>query len=161
VEINVPTIVWAIVNFLILAGILGKFLFKPVITVLDERAELVKTNIEEAEKDKATAASLKEEYASQLQKAQVEAQQIVARAKKAAEETKTQIVEEAKDNAAKIKEKASKEIEEEKQAAILELKGEVSTLSVMLAEKIIGRSLNPDDHKKLVNDFIEEVGELH
>lgn len=160
-EINVPTIVWAIVNFLILATVLGKFLFKPVIKVLDERAELVKSNIEEAEKDKATAATLKEEYASQLQNAQVEAQQIVARAKKAAEETKTQIVEEAKDNAARIKEKASKEIEEEKQAAILELKGEVSTLSVMLAEKIIGRSLNPDDHKKLVNDFIEEVGELH
>ncbi len=160
-EINVPTIVWAIVNFLILAGVLGKFLFNPVINVLDQRTELVKTNIENAENDRKTAASLKEEYASQLQNAQIEAQQIVARAKQAAEETKTQIVDEAKENAAKIKEKASKDIEEEKQAAILELKGEVSTLSVMLAEKIIGRSLNPDDHKKLVNDFIEEVGELH
>lgn len=160
-EINIPTIVWAIVNFLILAGILGKFLFKPVIKVLDERAELVRMNIESAENDNAAAASLKEEYASQLQQAQVEAQQIVARAKKAGEETKVQIIDEAKDNVVKIKAKASKEIEEEKLAAIMELKGEVSTLSFMLAEKIIGRSLNPDDHIKLVNDFIEEVGELH
>lgn len=160
-EISVSTIIWSILNFVILAAILSKFLFKPIIASLDQRAELIKNNIENAQKDKEEAANLKEEYVQQLQNAQIEAQQIVVTAKKSAEETKNQIIDEAKEGASKIKEKAFKEIEEEKQAAILELKGEVSTLSIMLAEKIIGRSLNPEDHKKLMNDFIEEAGDLH
>lgn len=160
-EINIPTIVWSIINFVILASILGKFLFKPIVKSLEDRAAYIKETIEQAESDKQAARNLKEEYTSQIQNAQIEAQQIIARAKKTAEETKNQIVEEARENSAKLKEKALKEIEDEKKAAISELKGEVSTLSVMLAEKIIGRSINPEDQKKLVTDFIEEVGELH
>lgn len=160
-EINIPTIAWAIVNFLILTAILKKFLFGPIVKTLESRAEAVKQNIDSAEADKMAASQLKAEYNTQLQNAQIEAQQIVATAKKAAENTKNEILEEAKISASKVKDKAVKEIEEEKQAAIQQLKGEVSTLSVMLAEKIIGRSLNPEDHKKLVNDFMEEVGELN
>lgn len=160
-EINIPTIVWAIVNFLILSTVLGKFLFGPIVKSLEDRAEKVKANIDAAEADRTAAAELKAGYSAQIQNAQIEAQQIIARAKKSAEEAKNQIVEEARESSLKIKDKALKEIEDEKIAAISELKGEVSTLSVMLAEKIIGRSLNPEDHKKLVNDFMEEVGDLH
>lgn len=159
--IHIPTIVWAIVNFVILVAILSKFLYGPIVKMLDDRAALVKSDIDSANKAKEDAESLKAEYKSQIQKAQVEAQEIVATATKSGEATKNQIVNEAREEASKIKTKAITEIEEEKEAAIRELKGEISTLAIMASEKIIGRSLNTEDNKKLVNDFIEEVGELH
>lgn len=160
-QINIPTIVFAMLNFLVLATILKLFLFGPVTKMLDERAERVKNDMDSAEADRIAMTKMKEDYTAQIQNAHLEAQQIIAAAKKTAEETKNEILEEAREGASKLKDKAIKEIEEEKVSAIRELKGEVSGLSLLLAEKIIGRSLNPDDHKKLINDFMEEAGDLN
>ncbi len=160
-QINIPTIVWAMLNFLVLALVLKKFFFGPITNMLDERAERVKKDMDSAEADRLAMEKMKEEYTSQIQNAHLEAQQIITAAKRSAEETKNEILEEAREGASKLKDKAIKEIEEEKVSAIRELKGEVSGLSLLLAEKIIGRSLNPDDHKKLINDFMEEAGDLN
>ncbi len=160
-EINIPTIAWAIVNFLILSAILKKLLFGPIVKTLEDRVEKIKNNLASTEADKIAAENLKLEYSQQIQKAQKEAQEILFVAKKSAEETKNNIVNEAKTEALAVKQKAIKEIDEEKQEAVRELKTEVATLSVMLAEKIIGRNLNPEDYKKLASDFIEEVGDLN
>lgn len=160
-EINIPSIVWAMLNFLVLATLLKFFLFGPITKMLDERAERVKNDMDSAEADRIAMAKMKEDYTAQIQNAHLEAQEIVNAAVQAAEKSKNEILAEARDGASKIKDKALNEIEEEKISAIRELKGEVSGLSIMLAEKIIGRSLNPEDHKKLINDFMEEAGDLN
>ena len=158
-DIHIPDIVWAIINFLILVAILNKFLHKPVTKMLNERRNEVINNLDKAEKAKIDSEKMKDEYASQLQNAKSEAQEIIAKASKMGEETKNEIVTQARVEAEKVSAKAQDEIRLEKTKALAELRDEVATLAVLAAEKIISKSIDSKDHEKMVQDFVKEVGE--
>ena len=85
-------------------------------------------------------------------------QEIVNNAVKVGEETKNQIISEAKDSAAKLMQKAQEEIQREKEQALAEIRNEVANLAVLAAGKIIGKTITADDHKKLVDQYIQGVG---
>ncbi|MDK2822300.1 MAG: F-type H+-transporting ATPase subunit b [Clostridia bacterium] len=159
-SIHLPDMVWAIINFLILVAILNKFLYKPVTKMLDERKKEVVSNLDRAEAAKLEAEKLKDEYASHLQNARKEAQEIIAKANKLGEETKNEIVAQAKSEAEKISAKAQEEIKLEKNKALAELRDEVASLAIMAAEKIISKNIDNKDQEKMVKDFVKEVGEI-
>lgn len=153
--------VWAVVNFGILVAILNKFLFKPILGVMDERAAEVSANIDKAEADRIEAERMKAEYDSALTNARKEAAGIVSEAQKTAESKKEEILQSARTEAEEMHENALKKIADERESAFHDLKGEISTLAVRIAEKIVKKTINPDDHGNMVQDFAEEVGELH
>lgn len=158
IDIN-GTLLAQIVNFLILVAILAKFAYKPLLKGLADRQEKIINNIETAERQRAEAEKLKFEYQQQLMAARTEAQAIVEKARKLAEERKEEILAEARAEHARLLKAAQEEIARERDMAVAELKGEVVTLSLAAATKIIGHNLDTATNSKLVNDFIAELDE--
>ena len=153
------TALGAFVNFFVLLFLLKKFLYKPVLAMLDKRKEEVMSNMQKAEDAKNEAEGMLAQYTEQMKDARNEAQEIVSNGTKIGEQTKTETVNQAREEAAKSPAKAQEEIQREKAQAIDELRNEVANIAVLAAEKIVAKSINVEDHKAMVNNFVQEVGE--
>ena len=104
---------------------------------------------------------LLEEYKRQLEEAKSQAAQIVADAKKTGEAVKADMTEKAQAESAAMIEKARAAIEAEKKAAISELQGSVADLSISVASRVIGNDLNDDEHRKIVERYVNEAGSFN
>lgn len=157
-QINVPDLVWSIINFIALVFILKIFLYKPILGMLDARKEEIAGKYRQADEARNEAMSLKDEYVQEMQKAKAEAQEIINQASKLGEEAKASIIAEARINATNLTDKAKEEIRLEKEKAKAELRNEVADLAVLAAGKVLEKTLQPEDHAKLISEFISEVG---
>ena len=160
-DLNFSTVIWAIINFLVILAILYKFAYNPVMKFLDNRSEEIANNIAEAERNRSESEALLKEYQEKIAQASKEAQEIIARANKVTEEERNRILAQTRDEAAAMLEKARQEIQRERDEALFALRQEVSTLAVMAAEKILSRNLNTEYNQRIVDDFLNEVGEIH
>lgn len=151
------TLIAQIINFLILMVFLTKFAYKPLMNVLEERQKKIADSIESAELAKVEAQQLKAEYQQQLLTARKEAQILVDKAVKMAEQNKDSILEEARQEQARILKQAQAEIEREHEHALTQFKSEVVSLSMAAASKIVAQNLDSEANAKLVNDFIEQL----
>lgn len=151
------TLIAQIINFLILLAILAKFAYKPIVKALEERQARIKADIEAAEQEKIAAEQLKKEYQDQLAQARAQAQDIVEKATKVAQQSKDEILEEARAEHARMLNLAREEIEREREHALAQLRNEVVALSVVAATKIVGQNMNEEVNKKLVEDFIAKM----
>lgn len=149
-----------IISFLVFAWVMWKLAYKPVIEVLEKRRQDVENNLESAAKAREEAASMRRDYEARLAAAQKDAQEIIKKAEKVAEKNKDEIVLKAQKEADEMLLKAQRTIEIEKNRAIAELRHEVADLSVMVAGKVLGKSLTEEDHKRLAKEFVEEVGDV-
>lgn len=156
VELN-ATLIAQIINFLILVAILTKVAYKPLMKVLADRQAKIAESLETAEREKASAEELKREYQVQLAAARTQAQEIVDKAVKLAEQTKEEILEEARTENARLLKVAQEEITRERDRALSEMRNEVVALSVLAAEKVIGRNLDAEINGKLVTEFIDKL----
>ena len=155
---SIGLIVWQTVAFLLLLFLLAKFAWKPVMQGISERERSIESALDAAEKAKQEMARLTGENEQLLKDARAERDLILKEAKM----LKDQIVAEAKTQAqtegAKMIEKAKQEIDSQKAAALAEVKGQVATLSIEIAEKVLRNQLE-DQNKQtaLVNDLLKEV----
>lgn len=154
------TIVFSICNLLILCALIKKFLFKPVMSVLEARQKEIDDLYGAADKDRSDAEALKAEYTRRMSGARAEADGIVRTAMDSARRKSDQIVNEANSQAARMKQKAQSEIEQEKRKAFAELQGELSGMAVDIAEKMVEREINGKDHQTLIDDFIRNAGDV-
>jgi F-type H+-transporting ATPase subunit b len=150
--------IWSTVAFLILFFLLSKFAWKPIVKALDERERSIEDALSKAEKAKAEMAKLISENEDLLKEARLERDSILKEAK----EIKDQIINDAKDQAktegAKLIEMAKNEITNQKLAAMAEIKNQVSSLSLAIAEKVLRKQLEDQDKQQaLVNDLLKEV----
>ena len=157
--IDVWTLIMTWGNLLILFLLMKKFLFGPVKKIMDQRQEEIDKSIADADKANKEASALKEEYLKKLSDAKKEADEIISSATKSAQLKREEIVRDASKKATDILEKADKKIEQERQNALSELKSEVAQMSTAIASKIIEKDINEKDHEKLIEDFINEIGD--
>lgn len=157
-EINLGTVIAAMLNFLILLFIAKRFLFIPVNKLLEERKQNLDASFEQARKDKEEAERLKIENGEKLKLAKKEGKEIVETYKKNAEKISGELIEEAKHEVALIMERAKIEIEREKQKAESEVKKQVIDLSLILSEKVLEEHIDEKGHRQLIEDFISKVG---
>ena len=155
---SIGLIVWQTLAFLLLLFLLAKFAWKPVLKGIHERERSIETALESAEKAKEEMARLTNENEALLKQARAERDLILKEAK----ELKDQIVGEAKSSAqvegAKMIERAQQEIESQKVAALAEIKGQVSELSLQIAEKVLRHQLEDKSKQEaLVSDLLKEV----
>ena len=162
-EVHVlPTLVNFIPQILatgILFLVLRHFLFDPVTNILNSRSEQIVSNLEESTKEKREAQAVKAEYELKLEDAKGEARKIVDSAKLRGEQLESEMLEEAKKEAQKISEKAMLDIEREKQVMLADLKSQVVDIAMLAANKVVEKDLDPNTHKTMINQFIDEVGE--
>jgi len=154
------TLLAQIFHFVVLLIFLRVVAYKPIAKLLKERQDYIANNVAAAEEERAQAEKLKQQYLADLQKAREEAQGILAQATRAAELQAQEIIAAAREEANRVKESALADIQREREKAVRELRDQVAALSVLVAGKIIGRTITPEIQRQLVYDFIKEAGDL-
>ncbi|MHB8155834.1 MAG: F0F1 ATP synthase subunit B [Desulfocucumaceae bacterium] len=154
------TMVAQIFHFLLLLVFLRVVVYKPIVNVLEQRQANIANNVAAAEEERKQAEALRQSYLADMQKAKEEAQAIIKQATRAGEAQGQQLLEAARAEANRIKESALQEIEREKEKAVAELRDQVVSLSILVADKIIGKQITKDLQHGLVQEFIKEAGDL-
>ena len=153
------TIILTICNMLILFYVLKRILFEKVRAFSEKRRNDIVSSMELAEKKNAEADEKLAEYGRRIANAQAESKEIVDKARQNAQVRADEILEQAQHESVRIKERALKDIELEKEKALRSLKGEVADMAVLATEKLIGKSIDRETNKSLIDEVIDEIGE--
>ena len=149
--------IWTLITFVVLLLVLKKFAFGPIQNMIDNRRNAIAESIEAAENTRREAERLLAEYRESIANAKREAEEIIERSHKVGESTKNDIVSEARKQAQKEVDDARKQIQRETRKAIQELKDEVADLAILAAGKVTSKSINKEDHLRLVDEALSEV----
>lgn len=152
-------IVWTIVTFLLLLGILWKFAWNPILGALEAREMAIQKTIDDAERLQAEAAAILEEHQKRLAEARAEGNRVLDEARQAGEHMKQDILEKARAEAEKVLERAHRQLELETEQAIQTIRAQAADLALKAAEKVIERSLTDADHRRFADEAIEELVE--
>ena len=153
------TFIAQILNLFIQMYLIKRFLFKPINAMLDKRKAMADAEIQQARREKNEAMTLKSSYENSLTKAKAEANSILQNAQKDAAARSEAIINDAQSQAANLKAKAEADILQEKKKAVNDIKNEIGGIAMEIAGKVVEREINEEDHKKLIDEFIENVGE--
>jgi len=159
VAVEPATLIVTICNLFLQMFIVKKFLLDKVMKVLEDRRKAADQEISQAKEARDEAMAIKETYEENMRQAKAEANEILSHAQKTAAARSEEIIGEAQAQAVRIKEKASADIAQEKKNALNQVKDEISGIAMAIAEKVVERQLNEDDHEKLVNQFIDNLGD--
>ena len=153
------TFIAMICNLFIQVYLIKRFLFKPINAMLEKRKALADAQIQDAVKAKDEAEAMKAEYEQNMQEAKAKAGEILATAQKTATLQSEEMLRDASQQAAALKAKAESDLAQEKRKAVNEIKDEIGGMAMEIAGKVIERELNEEDHAKLIDEFISNVGE--
>ncbi|EHI69770.1 F0F1 ATP synthase subunit B [Streptococcus ictaluri] len=153
-------------NFILVTGsvivlllLIKKFAWGAIETILKTRSEQISHDIEQAEQSRLSAQALEKEKQANLDQSRSEASKIISEAKEIGQLQGDKLVAEATDEANRLKEKAYTDIEQSKSEAISAVKSEMSDLTVLLAEKIMGANLDKAAQSQLIDSYLDELGE--
>ena len=139
--------------------LMSYLLFNPARKLLKDRQNGIENDIEDAKKDKESAAALKAEYESKLKDVDKEAEVILSEARQKALKNENKIIDEAKQEAARIIKRAQEEAELEKKHAMDDMKQEMVQIASLMAEKVVSASINKQIQDTLVEETLKEMGE--
>jgi F-type H+-transporting ATPase subunit b len=149
--------IWTLVLFLFTMWVLSKVAFPRIQEALDKRANAIRENIEAAERQRKEADELLSEYRERLKEAREQADDIMARARKAADAAAAQAMAEGKEKREELVEAARRDIESETRRSLQQIRKEVADLTVLATEKVARKSLDAADQKRLVEEALAEV----
>ena len=148
-----------IANLFIQVYLIKRFLFKPINEILEKRRSMADAEIREAQAAKTEAQAIKSEYEANMLEAKNKANEILVTAQKTAAIQSEEMLKEASAQAAAMKAKAESDIAQEKRKAVNEIKNEIGDIAMEIAGKVIEREISEEDHPKLLDEFIANVGE--
>jgi F-type H+-transporting ATPase subunit b len=154
---NVGLMVWTLLLFGISMYVLAKVAFPRISEALDRRQHAIEESIDHAEQIRKEADDVLAEYRQRLGEAREQADEIVQRARKAAETHERDAAEDAKARREQLMEQTRREIETETRRAIQDIRAEVADLTVMATEKVTRKTLTEDDQRRLVQDALSEL----
>ena len=158
--VNLKAVIIQGVGFLILLFVLKRFLFGKISAIIKERAEGVKNVYTKIENDRAEADWLKLEYQRKLSEAETEAAKRIQEAINEGNRVCEEIIKRAREEVELMRIKAQEGIELERKKALADIRNQVVTLSILTSSRIIQQSISSQTAEKLVDDFIEEIGEM-
>ena len=154
---NVGLMIWTLVVFVISMYILNKVAWPRIAAALDKRQQAIEESIDIAERTRTEADRLLEEYRERLSDAREQADEIVARARKTAENNEAEALAEAKRKREEMMVQTRRDIEQETRRAIQEIRNEVADLTVLATEKVTRKTLTGEDQKRLVEEALSEL----
>ena len=159
VGVNFWTALFVLLNTLIIFFVAKKFLFVPVMKIISDRQQEIDGMYAQADNARETAVKLQSEYEEKLSQAAATSERLVKEATARGQAREEEIVREANMRAEAIRAKASADIAQEKKKALNDAKDEISVIALAIAGKVVGRELDAADQSRLVDSFIEELGE--
>jgi F-type H+-transporting ATPase subunit b len=157
-EIEWINAAYQLVAFLVLLLLLKKFAFGPIMDMMEKRENHVADQIASAEKNRKDAEKYLAEQREAIQAARQEAKEIVENSKTMSDQQAKDVLTEARNEAERMKKTAISEINTEKEQAISALREQVSTLSVLVASKVIEKELDEKEQERLIQETLREVG---
>ena len=154
--LNIPVLVAQLVNFFLLLVLLRLFLYRPILDMLDRRAQRIREGLEAADQSKEQAARAEQDVAQQLAESRQQGQALIAQAQESASRIQDEARNQARREGEALLERARSEIQLERDQAIAELRKEFADLTVSAAEKVISQSLDRQAHRKLIDDVLAE-----
>ena len=155
--VNLPSLVFQIINFLLLLYLLNRLLFKPLLKTLDERQARISQGLKDAEQAARDRELARAEREAALDEARREAQSMIARATKIAEDSRNEIVTAARSEAERVTARARDEIVAEKDRAMTEIREQVADLAILAAGRLLREEIDGARQRRLVNDFLADV----
>ena len=159
IGINFWTAFFVLMNTLAIFFVAKKFLFVPVKNMIDSRQKEIDAMYDAAGAPKESAQALENEYKEKLAQAQQTSDRMVKDAVARGQNRQDEIISQANAEARAILDKAAADIAQEKKKALNDAKNEISELAMAIAEEVVGRELNDVDQAKLVDEFINELGD--
>ena len=152
-------IFWEVVSFAILLWVLWKFAFPPILQTLEERERKIKDSLEQADRHRAEAEQKMQEYEAKLKAASKEAENVLNAARERAQRVMEENEQKLKTETQRYKEDATREIEQERRRAIQDIRNQTSEMALLVAEKVVGRSLTDADHKRMADEALSAIAE--
>ncbi|MGA9857002.1 MAG: F0F1 ATP synthase subunit B [Solirubrobacteraceae bacterium] len=154
---NVGLMIWTLLLFALSMYFLAKVAFPRISEALEKRQHAIENSIDESERIRAEAHQVLLEYQERLKEAREQADEIVARARRAAETHERDAHEQAKIQREQLMEQTRRDIETETRRAIQEIRSEVADLTVMATEKVTRKTLTEEDQQRLVQEALSEL----
>ena len=159
IGVNFWTALFVLLNTLTIFFVARKFLFNPVMDIITSRQQEIDDLYADAEKNKETAETMRAEYEQKLQDAKLTGEKLVREAMVRGQAREEEILRQANAEADAIRRKAEADIAQEKKKALNDAKNEISDIAMAIAGKVVGRSLENADQTRLVDEFIEGLGD--
>ena len=150
-------IFWEVVSFGILLFVLYKFAFPGILSALEEREKKIKDSLDQAERHRSDAERRLKEYEAKLAGASREAEAVLAAAKERAQRLMEENEQRLAAEAERIKGDATREIDHERRKAIQDIRSQTTELALMVAEKVVQRSLTDADHRRLADEALDAL----
>lgn len=151
------TILWTIITFVILAGLLGRFAWKPLLALLAERERTVREALEGAQKARADSDEILRKNQEILAGARRETAAILEQGKREAEGLRGEILAQARKEAQDLVEQGKRQVLYEQKQAMEQIRRQVADLALQAAERVISRSLDDAEHRQLVEEYVSQL----
>lgn len=151
------TLIAEIIAFLLMLGVLAKWVYPPIIKAAEARQNQIKQQLEQAEKARKEADERLDAAQGEIQRARIQAGQIIEQANRAAERIQQDAQEKAREEARRIVEAASRDIDAERQRAIHAIRAQMADIVAGAVRQIVGESLDGERHRQLIQAAIDRV----
>ena len=159
ISLDVWTMLFTFCNLLLVFYFARKFLFAPIKNMIDSRQKEIDDLYDDANKAKNDAEEYRAEYEGKLEQATAESEEIMRRAVRNAQLKEEEILKEAREEASKTLQRAEQQIEKERKQAMEDIKNDVSDIAVDIAGAMLEREITADEHRELIDGFIEKLGD--
>ena len=149
--------IWTIATFLVLAGLLAKFAWKPLLEALENRQASIRKSLDDAAQAKVELEKLHEQSAQIIREARIEAESIITKSRADAERLRVEMKEKARVEAEGVVRNAERQIQLETTRALEQIRHEAVDLSVLIASKIIQRNLSREDNQRLIDEALSQI----
>ncbi len=157
-QVNLFWVIVSALNFILFFILIWSFAFKPVTAMLNERKSKIEQGLKDAEQARRDRENAEQERITALTEARREANEILGRVQKVAQETRDADIAATREELERLRVKAAGEIEAEKSRAIQEVRGEVADLALLAASKVVGETMTDERQRRLVDEFLRTSG---
>jgi len=157
-DLNMPAVLTQSIAFILLVLFFAKVVMPPVGKIIDTRQREIQSTLDQIAADRRAMEQTRADYEQRLANIEAEAREHISGAVKQSHEEAAAILAKAREEANAQKDRALAEIDQERKKAIVQIRSEMADLAVVAASKILDREINPEVHRSLIGDFIQQVG---
>jgi F-type H+-transporting ATPase subunit b len=154
---DMAELVWVSIGFVVLFVLMAKFAFPPVQEALERRSDRIRDSLDEAERTRAEAATVLDDYQRQLADARNEAARIIEEARQTADALKRDLATRAEAEMAEMRQRNAEAITAERDRVMSEISDQVKELAIELAEKVVEGNLDREANMRLIENYINQV----
>jgi F-type H+-transporting ATPase subunit b len=160
IEVKLPVLIFQIITFLIFVGAMYAVLYNPVRRLLQQRTDKIRADLQAAEAARLEADKLRADYETRLKGIEARAHEALHKALQDGDAARAKMLEEARQETRRMIDEANVQLKSDREKALREMRRDVADLAVLVAERAARKIVDAETHKRLVEEFTQEVGKL-